>query len=281
MIGLRTKPRKTNFSITEFLNTALKMDAQLMLTAGLKVAQEIDLETLIEWKQNLDQFSFTHEGWVTEEVGDTTYVYTRHGLMIVGGTGDNDYDQEALLIVDLGGNDRYRNGAGASREGHPFSMVIDFSGNDVYTTDADYAQGAGILGGGFLIDLEGNDQYLSKSFGQGAGVLGVGMLIDIAGDDVYQCHSFCQGAGFLGIGLIAESGGNDQYSAAIYSQGLGFVRGLGLILEGEGNDRFFAGRGVSGSPRTRQGLPLHVAGIRIWPPPLGNSGWSFRWHRDS
>jgi PDZ domain-containing protein len=228
-------------SMTEFLNTVLKVDAHLLLTAGLKVAQEINLETLVEWAQNLDQFSLFHEGWVIEKVGDVTHVYTRHGLMIVGGPGDNDYDEEALLIVDLGGDDRYRNGAGASREGYPFSMVIDFSGNDVYMTGEDYAQGAGILGGGFLIDLGGDDQYLSQSFGQGAGVLGVGMLIDIGGDDVYRCHSFCQGAGFLGIGLIAESGGNDQYSAAIYSQGFGFVRGMGLILEGKGNDRFFAG----------------------------------------
>jgi hypothetical protein len=260
----------------EFLNTALKVDTQLLLTAGLKVAQAIDLETLVEWKQNLSQFSLAHEGWVTEKVGDVTHVYTRHGLMIVGGEGDNDYSQEALLIVDLGGNDRYRNGAGASRNGHPFSMVIDFSGNDVYTTGEDYAQGAGILGGGFLIDLEGDDQYLSKSFGQGAGVLGVGMLIDMGGDDVYRCHSFCQGAGFMGIGLIAESGGNDQYSAAIYSQGFGFIRGMGLILEGEGNDRFYAG-GVYQDHREPGKAYLSMSqgfgyGLRPWGTLAGASG---------
>jgi hypothetical protein len=268
--------RENQPSMAEFLNTVLKVDAQLLLTAGLKVAQEINLETLVEWAQNLDQFSLVHEGWVTEEVGDVTYVYTQHGLMIVGGTGDNDYDQEALLIVDLGGNDRYRNGAGASREGYPFSMVIDFSGNDVYQAGEDYAQGAGILGGGFLIDLGGDDQYLSQSFGQGAGVLGVGMLIDIGGDDVYRCHSFCQGAGFLGIGLIAESGGNDQYSAAIYSQGFGFVRGMGLILEGEGNDRFFAG-GVYQDHREPGKAYLSMSqgfgfGLRPWGTLAGASG---------
>ena len=233
--------RESQPPMVEFLNTVLKVDTQVLLTAGLNVAQEINLETLVEWAQNLDRFSLAHEGWVVEEMDDVTHVYTRHGLMIVGGTGDNVYDQEALLIVDLGGNDLYRNGAGGSRTGHPFSMVIDFSGNDVYRTDEDFSQGTGILGGGFLIDLGGDDQYLSQSFGQGAGVLGVGMLVDMGGDDVYQCHSFCQGAGFMGIGLIAESGGNDQYSAAIYSQGFGFVRGMGLILEGAGNDRFFAG----------------------------------------
>jgi len=129
--------------MTEFLNTALKVDIQLLLTAGLKIAQEINLETLVEWQQNLDKFSLVHAGWVTEKEGDVTHVYTRHGLMIVGGAGDNDYDQEALLIVDLGGNDRYRNGAGASRNGHPFSMVIDFSGNDIYMTGEDIPDAEG------------------------------------------------------------------------------------------------------------------------------------------
>jgi hypothetical protein len=263
-------------SITEFLNTALKVDANLLLTNGLKVAQEVNLEALVEWQQNLDQFSLSHEGWVIEEVGDVTNVNTRHGLMIVGGTDDNDYDQDALLIVDLGGNDRYQNGAGASRSEYPFSMVIDFSGNDVYMAGEDYAQGAGILGGGFLIDLGGDDQYLAKSFGQGAGVLGVGMLVDIGGDDVYRCHSFCQGAGFLGIGLIAESGGNDQYSAAIYSQGFGFIRGMGLILEGEGNDQFFAG-GVYPDHREPGKAYLSMSqgfgfGLRPWGTLAGASG---------
>ena len=268
--------RKQQPSMTQFLNTALKVDMQHLLNASLEIAQALDLETLVEWSRNLDHFSLMHENWVTEEVGDTTYVYTRHGLMVVGGPGDNEYDQEALLIIDLGGNDHYRNGAGASREGHPFSMVIDFSGNDVYRTSDDYAQGAGILGGGFLIDLGGDDQYFSQSFGQGAGVLGVGMLVDLGGDDLYQCHSFCQGAGFLGIGLIAESEGNDQYSAAIYSQGFGFVRGLGLILEGEGNDRFFAG-GVYRDHREPGKAFLSMSqgfgfGLRPWGTLAGASG---------
>ena len=268
--------RNNQPSMIEFLKTALKVDTSLLLSAGLKVAQEINLETLVEWQQNLDRFSLAHEGWVIEEGDGVTHVYTRHGLMIVGGTGDNDYDQEALLIVDLGGNDRYRNGAGASRSGYPFSMVIDFSGNDVYMAGEDYAQGAGFLGGGFLIDLAGDDQYLSKSFGQGAGVLGVGMLIDMGGDDIYRCHSFCQGAGFLGVGLIAESGGNDQYSAAIYSQGFGFVRGMGLILEGEGNDRFFAG-GVYRDHREPGKAYLSMSqgfgfGLRPWGTLAGASG---------
>ena len=268
--------QEKQLSMTDFLNTALKVDVHLLLTAGLKVAQEIDLENLVQWAQNLDQFSLSHEGWIIEEEDNFTRVYTRHGLMIVGGTGDNDYDHEALLIVDLGGDDRYQKGAGASRTGYPFSMVIDFSGNDVYMSDEDFAQGAGFLGGGFLIDLGGDDQYNSKSFGQGAGVLGVGMLIDIGGDDVYRCHSFCQGAGFLGIGLIAESGGNDQYSAAIFSQGFGFIRGLGLILEGDGNDRFFAG-GVYQDHREPGKAYLSMSqgfglGLRPWGTMAGASG---------
>ena len=262
--------------ITDFLNTALKVDVQKLLTASFNIAQAIDLETLVEWKDNLDQFSLFHEGWIIEQKGDITYVYTRYGLMIVGGTGDQVYEQDALLIVDLGGNDRYLNGAGASRVGHPFSVVIDFSGDDVYLAGADHAQGAGILGGGFLIDLGGNDRYLAESFAQGAGVLGVGMLVDTGGRDEYRCHSFCQGAGFLGVGLIAESDGNDQYNAAVYAQGFGFVRGLGLILEGEGNDRYFAG-GVYPDHREPGKAYLSLSqgfgyGIRPWGDLAGASG---------
>ncbi|MCZ6512955.1 MAG: PDZ domain-containing protein [Nitrospinae bacterium] len=262
--------------ITDFLNTALKVDVQKLLTASFNIAQAIDLETLVEWKDNLDQFSLFHEGWIIEQKGDITYVYTRYGLMIVGGTGDQVYEQDALLIVDLGGNDRYLNGAGASRVGHPFSVVIDFSGDDVYLAGADHAQGAGILGGGFLIDLGGNDRYLAESFAQGAGVLGVGMLVDTGGRDEYRCHSFCQGAGFLGVGLIAESDGNDQYNAAVYAQGFGFVRGLGLILEGEGNDRYFAG-GVYPDHREPGKAYLSMSqgfgyGIRPWGDLAGASG---------
>ena len=262
--------------ISDFLNTALKVDVQKLLTASFNIAQAIDLETLVEWKDNLDQFSLFHEGWIIEQKGDITYVYTRYGLMIVGGTGDQVYEQDALLIVDLGGNDRYLNGAGASRVGHPFSVVIDFSGDDVYLAGADHAQGAGILGGGFLIDLGGNDRYLAESFAQGAGVLGVGMLVDTGGRDEYRCHSFCQGAGFLGVGLIAESDGNDQYNAAVYAQGFGFVRGLGLILEGEGNDRYFAG-GVYPDHREPGKAYLSLSqgfgyGIRPWGDLAGASG---------
>lgn len=262
--------------ISDFLNTALKVDLQKLLTAGFNIAQAIDLETLMEWKDNLDQFSLFHEGWIIEEVGDVTYVYTRHGLMIVGGTGDNVYEQDALLIVDLGGNDRYLNGAGASRVGHPFSMVIDFSGDDVYLSGADHAQGAGVLGGGFLIDLGGDDRYLAESFAQGAGVLGVGMLIDTGGRDEYRCHAFCQGAGFLGVGLIAESGGNDQYNAAVLAQGFGFIRGLGLMLEGGGDDRYFAG-GVYPDNREPGKAYLSLSqgfgyGLRPWNDLAGASG---------
>ena len=271
-----SKISKDQPSITEFLSIALKVDVQKLLTASLNIAREIPMEVLLEWKQNLDQFSLFREGWIIEEVGDVTHVYTEHGLMIVGGTEDHVYNQDALLIVDLGGNDRYLNGAGASRVGHPFSMVIDFSGDDVYIAGEDYAQGAGFLGGGFLIDLGGNDRYLSKNFGQGAGMLGVGMLIDTSGNDEYRCHAFCQGAGFLGIGLIAESGGNDQYSAAVYSQGFGFIRGMGLILEAEGSDRFMAG-GVYPDHREPGKAYLSMSqgfgyGLRPWGTLAGASG---------
>ena len=267
---------KNQPSMIQFFQTALKADMKLLLNASLEITRAIDLRALMEEKNQLDQFSVFHQGWIVEEGEDVVYVHTPHGLMIIGGEGDNDYSQDALLIVDLGGNDRYRSGAGSSRPAHPFSVVIDFSGDDVYISDEDFAQGAGFLGGGFLIDLEGDDRYIAQNFGQGAGVMGVGLLIDATGNDEYRCHSFCQGAGFMGVGLIAEPQGNDQYSAAVYSQGFGFTRGIGVILEGGGDDRYFAG-GVYPDRREPGKAYLSMSqgfglGLRPWGTLAGASG---------
>ena len=60
--------------ISDFLNTALKVDVQKLLSASFNIARAIDLEMLLEWKDNLDQFSLFHEGWIIEPKGDITYV---------------------------------------------------------------------------------------------------------------------------------------------------------------------------------------------------------------
>jgi hypothetical protein len=79
-----------------------------------------------------------------------------NGLLRITGTGPDTLSDDAVLQIDLGGDDVYHNNAGGCRslkEG--ISLCIDHSGNDRYLSDRNYAQGFGYLGVGMLVDMAG------------------------------------------------------------------------------------------------------------------------------
>ena len=167
------------------------------------------------------------------------------GKIIIGGKGATYYnDIRALLIIDLGGDDEYHN-ISASPTFNPFTtfstVIIDLEGNDLYTGDEGYAQGSGTFGFNSLIDLAGNDNYLSHDFSQGCGFFGVGILYDGKGNDRYRSDIMGQGAATFGCGLLCDREGNDSYYGNLYTQGFGFVGGVGLLLDAAGDDSFFVG----------------------------------------
>jgi hypothetical protein len=166
---------------------------------------------------------------------------TPFGEILVGGYGQNVYHGDALLIIDLGGDDRYENRAGGVFVDPSVSIVIDLSGNDHYLYSGDYAQGSGGSGVGILIDLEGDDKYSARHYSQGAGMLGIGLLVDGGGNDQYSGDTGSQGAGSFGIGILRDNTGNDLYSSSFLSQGFGFTWGFGAIVDEEGNDLYSAG----------------------------------------
>ncbi|MDQ7778108.1 MAG: hypothetical protein RDV41_00155 [Planctomycetota bacterium] len=169
---------------------------------------------------------------------------TPYGPIIVRGTGDDVHPpmERTLLLVDLGGNDTYNCQAGAARgKKSPLSVLIDLGGDDLYRASGPFAQGAGLLGIGFLVDAAGNDTYLGGSFCQGCGILGVGMLRDTAGSDRYFGDTCVQGAGAFGLGLMLDGAGNDVYNAALHSQAFGGPGGFGLLHDLAGNDLYSAG----------------------------------------
>jgi hypothetical protein len=224
-----------------FFNTALKLDLAGLLSAGALVAQALDVDTLVELKNKDPQLARYPNGWIVRQEENLTVLQTPAGKVLVGGKGNNVYTEDAALIVDLGGDDVYLNHAGGSSAQFPFAVVIDLSGNDLYSSSEDFAQGAGLLGGGFLVDLEGNDRYFARNYAQGAGVFGVGLLVDLSGNDEYKATAAVQGAGAFGIGLLAENGGNDRYFADRFAQGFGYIKGFGAVVEVSGNDNYFAG----------------------------------------
>ncbi|UCF68382.1 MAG: hypothetical protein JSV80_03530, partial [Acidobacteriota bacterium] len=181
-------------------------------------------------------FTFDYEtpwGWVRVRGG---------GNDVIDGT-------NALLIVDLGGDDRYAGGVAASSAERPVGLLLDLGGDDTYVSEQP-AQGAGMTGVGVLLDVAGDDRYTGRHYAQGAGQFGFGLCADLGGDDRYVNRFSGQGAGFFGIGLLFDVSGHDEYTLHADGQGLGGVHGVGVLADRSGNDRYTAVRehSVTGRP---------------------------------
>ena len=125
----------------------------------------------------------------------------------------------AALLLDAGGNDRYRaDGSTPSAYGTP-------------TVACSYSQGCGF---GYRVGAPG----------------GVGALVDLAGDDRYEAGEFAQGCGyFLSLGILRDEGGRDLYYGNRYAQGTAAHQAFGALLEGGGDDIYWsmtaAGQGAA------------------------------------
>ncbi len=177
---------------------------------------------------------------------------TPYGRIEICGTGDDVHragdqaseegpDELPAIRIDLGGDDLYAGGQGATVNQRgapvlPVAILVDVAGNDAYEATHPHAQGAGLLGVGLLVDLAGDDSYVGMRWAQGTGFLGVGALLDAAGDDVYRCLAYGQGLGLWGAGLALDLGGNDRREAHLYAQGVGLAGGLGVLADRAGDD---------------------------------------------
>jgi len=262
--------------LLRFYKLALKLDLPRLLNAAGEVAQALDLETLATLDKNVSRLEHYPPGWKVHKKVNLTVIDTPAGRVLIGGRKDNVYTEDATLILDFGGNDKYFNRAGGNSTRDPYSIVIDLSGDDVYSATEDFAQGAALFGGGFLVDLSGNDRYIAKNHAQGAGIFGVGMLADLAGNDQYTAITSSQGAGNFGVGVLAEGGGDDSYFGKYFVQGVGDTWGFGAIVEAAGNDNYFAGglyedmRAPGKSYKSMsQGFGY---GVRPWESFIGTSG---------
>ncbi|MDQ3981779.1 MAG: hypothetical protein M3271_03755, partial [Actinomycetota bacterium] len=173
----------------------------------------------------------------------------------------NDY----LLIVDLGGHDKYINNVGANLVDLNFapagSLVRGARGFGP-SRGCDRAVG-GLAAGdctpaaALLLDLQGEDTLgvkqaptidaqctsepvIRRLVTGGAGFLGVGILRD-AGDmnDVYTGKTGALGSGHIfGVGILSDEGGNERYEAVRNSEGFALVGGAGLLHDEAGKDTY-------------------------------------------
>jgi len=235
------------------------------------------------------------------------------------------------LLVDGGGSDEYYlwgDGQGFGGVGGGVGVLADVDGNDTYTAEPDAriagrgdyhtamrvpnsnAQGAGMgrrgdisdghawAGGlGALIDLRGNDEYVSGNWAAGVGYwFGTGILYDGGGNDEYRSvyFSLASGAHFC-IGAVIDEGGDDRYLMvdpdvdqdeegegmnAVGGAGLGFGWDftMALLVDKGGNDRYEAQR-ISGAQAMIRSTAIlaDLAGDDVYVLPHGAGGGNAAW----
>ena len=224
-----------NASWDRVVTASLKIDRRELLTPFAPLLSFFSKENLDRLKEDIIK------RFGDDKPGVLHQADTKLGKVIVGGTGPSMYRDDAALILDLGGDDLYLNNAGGSRAGAPVSLVIDWGGNDRYIARQPFSQGAGILGGGFLLDLGGDDFFDSLDASQGAGYWGIGLLFHGDGRAAYSSRSFSQGTGEMGIGLSVSMAGTTSYLSLLAGQGLGLFGGAGILIDIEGNDLYRIG----------------------------------------
>lgn len=160
------------------------------------------------------------------------------GLLVIGSSNKNTYNTNIAFLIDLAGDDIYKNNAGGTFDDTFISYLIDFSGNDIYSSHKPFSQGASQLGYGLLIDSDGNDHYQADTLSQGSTICGVAYLIDEHGNDIYNSLNYSQGFALYGQGTLLDFSGNDSYNASLFSQGVGITKGIGIIADNKGDDHY-------------------------------------------
>lgn len=224
-----------NSQWNNLLDISMRVDRVKLFNAFSSLLSFLTRDNLFLLKRDLIERFGSNRGPILYEA------VTPMGKVIVGGDGPNVYTEDAALILDLGGDDLYLNNAGGTRPGMPVALVIDWGGNNHYISKEIFSQGAGVLGGGFLIDLGGNATFISLDGSQGAGFWGVGLLYHGDGKGVYKARRFSQGTGQMGIGLIINRKGDDSYLCSYGGQGLGLFGGTGILIDEAGNDYYQLG----------------------------------------
>ena len=208
------------------------------------------------------------------------FLETPLGTVCLYGPGNDTIRRGGCLVIDFGGKDRIRCPAGAIHEKSVHvSLYLDIAGNDQYFHDIGPAFGAGILGTGVLVDMQGNDTYTSGHISQGTGVIGTGIQVDLGGNDYYSARSMSQGSAGYGVGILIDGSGDDRYESGFISQGFGAPGGTGILWDQAGDDFYRAGGLVKDDLRDpshylsmSQGFGMGLRLDMDYPPRFSQSG---------
>ncbi len=226
--------------LDQYKALAGKVDRARLLGVAARVARLAQPEFLGTLSKRLARCARTHEKWegFTGDVIATAGASADARVVLLG-TGKTTIRGQAALVIDLGGDDVWERAAVVDEATSLVSVVLELNGNDSYistTPGPAYATGGVAL----LVDVRGKDQYTSARLGQAASALGVAALVDLAGDDHYLAQDYAQGYSFAGVAYLLDRAGNDVYEAWAYAQGAGNGNGCSALADGAGDDRYVA-----------------------------------------
>jgi hypothetical protein len=164
------------------------------------------------------------------------------GEVWLGSMGSNSGSGDPVLIVDPGGDDRWRIATSRDRLADTATRDvrgwIDLGGDDTWLS-GDVGAGGALMGISAGIDLAGDDIYRAGRLSQGAAAFGVATWLDVAGDDRYDSTVAGQGFALAGAAILRDRGtGGDTYRADSWAQACGQFQGVAVLHEGGGNDHY-------------------------------------------
>lgn len=175
-------------------------------------------------------------------------------IVDTAGHGNTYHLRDALLVVDVGGDDVYHFEGRSPR--NRISVLLDRGGSDRYvalTAGADSS--AAVLGYGILWDAAGDDQYEGVAFAQGAALLGAALHVDRDGRNSYSARSHAQAFAAGGAALLLASPGDDRFSALTHSQASAGPLAVAVLVDTGGNDHYVLGNAPVLWPSSQ--LPTH------------------------
>jgi hypothetical protein len=158
---------------------------------------------------------------------------TPFGRIVIGTEGDDVYEGSYFLIIDKKGNDTYR----LNNKDQRFSYIIDLEGNDRYISE-EFGPASAFNGISFLYDGSGDDIYDCKNFSLASSMFGFTVLLDEAGNDRYLSLKHSQAAATFGYSCLWDKSGNDVYIGEMKAQAYAGVYGYSVLNDEGGNDNY-------------------------------------------
>ncbi|MBN2790774.1 MAG: HEAT repeat domain-containing protein [Candidatus Delongbacteria bacterium] len=164
---------------------------------------------------------------------EATTMDTSLGRIAVGTDGDDIYEGEYFLIIDQVGNDTYKLDNSKNR----FNYIIDLKGNDRYIS-AEYGPASTFNGISLLYEGEGDDIYECTNNSLAFAEYGFAVLLEAGGNDKYLSLKSSQASASFGYACLWDNGGNDVYLGEEKTQAFAGVSGYSVLVDENGNDNY-------------------------------------------